>query len=104
MLSLFYTWKKKGHWLKIMSSGFFVCLFVFVGFFFFPAILFGQVADLIFFHKRHYNGIIDFITARYSEKDQYVEVRTITYCSKWQLEGITEKNDSILAFIINVFS
>lgn len=69
-----------------------------------PVILFGLVEDLIFFHKPQYNDIIDFITTRYSEKDEYIEVRTTTYCSKWQLEGITEKNDSVLAFLINIFS
>lgn len=72
MLSLSYTWKKKkGSEIKNHAC-----------FFFPPAILFGLVEDLIFFHKPQYDDIVDFITTRYSEKDEFVEVRTTTYCPK----------------------
>lgn len=95
-ISILYLWGENAHRLKIISVFCFVlCCVVF---FFSPAILFGLVEDLIFFHKPHYNDIVDFITTRYSGKDEYIEVRATSYCSTWSLEDITENNYSILAF------
>lgn len=91
VISILYLGKKKAHRLKIMSGFLFCCVFS-------PAILFGLVEDLIFFHKPHYNDIVDFITTKYLEKGEYVKVRNTTYCSTWLLEDITETNSSILAF------
>lgn len=80
----------------------FVVSFLFL--FFFPTILFVLVEDLLYLHRPHSNDTIDSITTRYSEKDEYVGIRTTTCCSELYLEDITEKNDSVLAFLINLFS